>query len=467
MESAGGGGRHRRGDGMPAETGKRTARIRLTIAGGTVDALEPASKSYIAWDDRLTGFGVRVLPTGTKSYILNYRPGGGRRAPNRRMVLGRCENTTADEARRMAEDTLARIAVGTDPAAERAHARALRAVLTLGEALEAYLTAGHAPTARKAAVYRKAVHRHLGCWLERRLDTITHEDVELCFARLTEEAGWMPANDAVRVLGALYRQQCTGIDVLRDPVEQWRAAGGRLHRQRHRPLPRPAEVLPCWRRGIEEGVRNPVARDVFRFGLYTGLGRNAVLGLRWAQVDMDAMTLTVEEAGSGAPLPLPLARQPGTILERRVDERVRFPEHTRAWVFPSEAGPSGRLHRLQHLNGRIGEAGGARFWFDALHRNFIAVAEDELELPAGLAERLAGSAGTQHVSGGGAAEWSMEGLRESAQRIADRIDELAESRHRWLASPRRQARRRATPTAGPLQARYALWQGTGPQEHRQ
>ena len=151
MECFGGSGRHRRVNGLPAETGKRTARIRLTICADSAAALKPASKPYIAWDDRLTGFGVRVLPTGTKSYILNYRPGGGRGAPNRRLVLGRCENTTADEARHVAEDTLARIAAGADPAAERAHARALRVVPTLGEALDAYLTAGHAPTARNMA----------------------------------------------------------------------------------------------------------------------------------------------------------------------------------------------------------------------------------------------------------------------------------------------------------------------------
>lgn len=432
VEAAGDGGRDRGADDMPSPTGKRTARIRLTICADSAAALKPTSRSYIAWDDRLTGFGVRVLPTGTKSYILNYRPGGGRGAPNRRLVLGRCENTTADEARRMAEDALARIAAGTDPAAERAHARALRAVPTLGEALEAYLAAGHAPTARKAAVYRKAVHSHLGCWLERRLDTITHEDVERCFVRLTAEAGWMPANDAVRVLGTLYRHQCADIDVLHDPVEQWRSLGGRLHRQRRRHLPPPAEVLPCWHRGIEKAVRNPVARDAFRFGLYTGLGRDAVLGLGWAQVDMDTMTLTVEEAGSGMPMPVPLARQPGAILEGRADERALFSEHTRAHVFPSEAGPLGRLHRLQHLNGRIGEAGGARFWFDALHRNFVAVAEDELELPAGLAARLAGSTGLQYATGGGAAEWSMEVLRDDAQRIADRIDELSGFRRQPL-----------------------------------
>ena len=53
---------------------------------------EPTGKAWIAWNDKLTGFGVRVYPSGRKSYIVNYRDGdGGRKAPNKRVMLGRCD----------------------------------------------------------------------------------------------------------------------------------------------------------------------------------------------------------------------------------------------------------------------------------------------------------------------------------------------------------------------------------------
>ena len=115
--------------GMQSEThsGKRVAKVRLTLTKRTVEALQPAEKSWIAWDDKLTGFGCRVQPSGTKSFIVNYRPGdGGRKAPNKRVVVGRYGRIAPDEARRKAQDLLGRVARGEDPAEERSERAACR-----------------------------------------------------------------------------------------------------------------------------------------------------------------------------------------------------------------------------------------------------------------------------------------------------------------------------------------------------
>ena len=42
----------------------------------TVDALVPAERERIVWDDDIKGFGVRVHPTGRKVYIVKYRHEG-------------------------------------------------------------------------------------------------------------------------------------------------------------------------------------------------------------------------------------------------------------------------------------------------------------------------------------------------------------------------------------------------------
>ena len=42
---------------MSTTTGKRTAKVKLTLTKRTVETLQPADKPWIAWDDRLSGFG--------------------------------------------------------------------------------------------------------------------------------------------------------------------------------------------------------------------------------------------------------------------------------------------------------------------------------------------------------------------------------------------------------------------------
>jgi hypothetical protein len=66
-----------------------------------VDNAVPKRGRYIPWDTELKGFALRVAESGTKTYILRYRPRGtGRTGPRRFMVLGRHGVLTPDEARR-------------------------------------------------------------------------------------------------------------------------------------------------------------------------------------------------------------------------------------------------------------------------------------------------------------------------------------------------------------------------------
>ena len=416
---------------MSTNSGKRTANVKLTLSKRTVEGLKPGEKPFIAWDDKLTGFGVRVQPSGVRSYLVNYRAsGGGRRAANRRLVIGRHGPVTAEQARRIAHETLGKVAAGEDPAEGRTRSCS---VPTLREAFEEFLSVGPERKASTLETYRRTVYMDLEAWLDRSLNTISRRDVEQCFNRLTSEIGWVGANSALTMLGALYRRQCVDVEGLHNPVAQWRAAGGRLHPQRRRRIAPPAEVLPRWHRGIEKGVKSPVARDALRCGLYTGMRFSEVIGLSWDRVDLDAMTLTVDETKTGEPLVIPIVRQLAAILERRLAERERFPEQSRVWVFPSETSASGRLTSLQQLNARIGEEGGAKFWFHALRNCFITVADRELMLPTSLTKRLVNHARPRDVTEGYASDWTREQLRDAAQRIADRIEELIEES---IAPPR-------------------------------
>ena len=79
---------------------KKTAKRRITVNKGGVDRLKAETTAYIAWDRQIPSFGVKVQPTGRKSFILRYRPGGA--GKQREITMGRYGQITPDKARRRA-----------------------------------------------------------------------------------------------------------------------------------------------------------------------------------------------------------------------------------------------------------------------------------------------------------------------------------------------------------------------------
>ena len=401
---------------MAPSSGKRVARTRLTLTEPAVEALKPGDRPWTAWDDRLTGFGVRVEPSGTKSFLVNYRTGGGgRKAPNKRVVLGRHGDLSPGRARRMARRLLDEVA-----AAELARERT-RAMPVLAEAFEDYRAANPDRAQETDRNYRALVRRYLADWLARPLDTIARRDVEDRFNRITANHGWSQANLTLTLLRSVYRRPCVDLEGLPNPVDLWLAAGGRFHRRVRRRISAPAEVLPCWCAGIEAAVAKPAVRDAFWFGLYTGMRVNEVLPLRWERVDIEGRVFRIEQTKTGVALELPITRQLGAVLDRRWQDSGAHPD---GWVFPSDRSGSGHIAELSYYHGRIGAAGGAKFWYHGLRNCFITVAERDLLLPSSLTKRLVNHAPPGDITEGYAADWTIGQLREPAQRIADRIEAL-------------------------------------------
>ena len=93
----------------------------------TINALQPKAKDFFVWDSQITGFGVRVMPSGAKTYQAQYRKGGR----TRRVSLGRHGRITVDEARRLAKDVMGQVAMGENPAEDSAQQRRAPTVSSL------------------------------------------------------------------------------------------------------------------------------------------------------------------------------------------------------------------------------------------------------------------------------------------------------------------------------------------------
>jgi integrase len=105
----------------------KTGKVRLTKS--VVDAL-PTDQESVVFDCELRGFGIRVKPGGTRTFLIQFRNKQGR---SRRVSLGQYGPMTVAQARARAKVELGRVAGGEDVAVEREETRQAMTVAALGE----------------------------------------------------------------------------------------------------------------------------------------------------------------------------------------------------------------------------------------------------------------------------------------------------------------------------------------------
>jgi integrase len=128
----------------------------MNLTKRNVDQIDPKKKDAIYFDDRLSGFGLRVSPAGRKTFIVQYRAGGR----TRRYALGVFGAITCDEARLLAKETLGAVAKGQDPSHERNEMRKAPTVKQLAARfLEQHVSTRCKP--RTVVEYRHALKAHI------------------------------------------------------------------------------------------------------------------------------------------------------------------------------------------------------------------------------------------------------------------------------------------------------------------
>src|SRR5947208_1719793 len=99
----------------------------MKLTEKAVGGLTTAAKEIVVWDDAMPGFGVRVKPTGAKSYVVQYRHG----TVSKRMTIGSCALFKLEAARERARKLLSAAKDGADPSADRERQRTAPTVAEL------------------------------------------------------------------------------------------------------------------------------------------------------------------------------------------------------------------------------------------------------------------------------------------------------------------------------------------------
>ncbi len=301
-----------------------------TISNRSVAAMT-VERDTVFWDRTVTGFGVRVYPSGGKVYIAQAR---GPEGP-RRVTVGRHGVLNADEARRRAALIVTRIKAGEDPVALPLAARA-RGGPTVTDLAARYLE-DHVEVRlkpRTQAKLRGVLRRHILPALGRLpVEAVERRQVVELHRGLSGRP--VAANRAVKTLAHMYRLG-EGWGLVPAGCNPCRSIEKHPERGRERFLT-DAEFARLGRvldEAVEAGAASPVAAAAIRLLMLTGCRKGEVLALRWADVDLDAGELRLPDAKSG---PRAVQLPPAAVrLLGALPRRAGNP-----WVFPGRA-PDGR-----------------------------------------------------------------------------------------------------------------------------
>lgn len=301
--------------------------MRDKITKRKVDALKPnPAKDEYLWDTEAKGFGLRVKPSGARSFVLSYY------APElhqtrRRLTIGAYGPLTVDEARKKALELLARIADGEDPAMMAADDRRAIRDETVAALFPLYLqdgidlrrprtldnyeilgrlhilpALGHLPVARVTSKDVTDLHRSMRAnptnanrvvqllkaffyWLERQ-EIFQGENPATRTERYPEKVRerFLTVQETARLGEALRTAETEGLEPApqhRKPTSGKRVRNAGMFAAESR---RPA---------------NPSAVSALRLLILTGWREKEALTLRWDAVNFETITATLEDTKAG------------------------------------------------------------------------------------------------------------------------------------------------------------------------
>ena len=318
---------------------------RITLTERRIEEAAPRSTRYNLWDTKVRGFGVRVRPSGAKSFFLTYYVGGDDRA----ITIAKTDEISLADARRTALGILQAVREGRDPMQER---RDARNAPTVEEAVARFVDEFCTERVRIGRLaertqreYAMQAARYVVPAIGRlRVHEVTRRDVETAVAAL-------PPPTRNRVLAFLSR-------MFNVASREWGWLGDNpargVSKAREEPRTRTLEPAEMERLGTalaDLDEAKPAAVAAIRVATLTGLRISEVLGIQWSDLAMQTRSVLLRGTKTGTrrqPLPEPAAAT--------IDALPRLGPH----VFTTNGRVPCRYRYVRDVFARAAESAGLR-----------------------------------------------------------------------------------------------------------
>jgi integrase len=295
----------------------KTTNGRLTKR--TVDGATPQSERYVVWDSELKGFGLRVEPSGAKTFLVRYRPkGAGRTGTKRFLKVGRYGMVSPEEARNQAKAILGAVAAGGDPAG------AAREAITMAALAERYLDEEVTPKL-KPGTAKLYSHYLRGLAIPEigrlKADAITRSEISKLHLKIGRTRP-VAANRLLATLSALFAygakqsmlpdgfNPARGIEKFREAARERFLTQAELERLGAAINEAETKGVP-WRIDNEKPTAkhipkteritrlSPFAAAAIRLLLFTGCRLREILDLRWSDLDLERGMFNLADSKTG------------------------------------------------------------------------------------------------------------------------------------------------------------------------
>jgi integrase len=248
----------------------------MALTDKRVAALKPRPKLYVFPDPQLPGHYVRVMPSGTKSYVAIARDPRGKQQWK---TIGKTVDLTLEKAREEARKALQRT--------KRTGPMCFQVVAE--EWLKRHV---EAKGLRSDYEYKRMLKKHvLPLWANREIEDIGRRDVASLQDIVEDEHGTRTSDKVLSLVGTIFSFHEKRSDDYISPVRKGMKRYASRENSRKRILS-DEEIRTLW------GEQGTYA-DLLRLALLTGQRREKVARIRWADLEGNVWTIPAEDREKG------------------------------------------------------------------------------------------------------------------------------------------------------------------------
>ena len=251
-----------------------------------IKRLKPTSKRAIIFEHGGRGFGLRIEPSGRKSFFLEYRFGEAEERRNRVLTIGKYPTVSLTEARSIASQSLSQIEQDMDPATQRlTKTIADRNALTVGDLVEEYIEKW-AKVKKKERSWKedeRLLNKDiLPVFGRKKAKDIRRRDIVLLLDAIVERGATITANRVLAVTRKMFNF-AVGRDIIdASPCVQIPAPSKENRRERYLSED---EIKVFWEK-LDDAKMSQEIRLALKFLLVTGQRKNEALGAEWSEFDL-------------------------------------------------------------------------------------------------------------------------------------------------------------------------------------